>query len=684
MEHKKILAFLLAFSMIVGMAGCSDSKTGKNADNNNSAVQSEDKEKSVKAADDKYDENLPKVDFSLESGFYDTEQQLELSAGEGVTIRFTTDGSVPTADSEEYTGAVTLTDRKGDFASLAEFTDISVNGDYSPPMTVLKGNVIRAAAFTEDGRHGDVISHTFFVGIDRKAKYGDVPVVSIMVDRDDLFDYERGIYTLGKVHDDWLAEDKSHASYDPWKHEANFTQRSKEWERPVYFEYITSDGSTAFSQDLGIRIMGAASRNEYQKSFRLTARKDYGEKNVKFELIPDNSRSDGSGNVEKYKSFVLRNGGNDCNFAKIRDPLLQSMVADKDIETLQSTPVVAFIDGEYWGMYSLTEDYSDNYLANNYDIDSKNVVMVKVGEIDEGEEEDIKLYSDMYEFITGNDMSDSDNYAKASEMLDMQIFADYMAFNIYIANEDSIVQGNNWCMWRVRDADNATPVSDGKWRMMIYDTDYSCGIYTGGQNYNDNFIKKAINGTETYKDLEQPPVDMFRALLANEDFKQTFILSLCDMRNISFEKSKADAAFDEMIDVYGPLAKDTYARFGPSYAKDGFDFNAQLLKQFLDGRYDVFMSHITDQFKPGEKVTVTIKTEDSTKGGAVMNTTALDLSEKDFSGEYYTAYPLTLTADPKAGEFVKWEATGCTLSDPNSPVTTVTLEGDCEITAVYK
>lgn len=679
MDIRKKIALLTALVCVLSFSGCSDKKA-------NSKKSTSTSQTNTNIADDPtYDETIGAVDFSLESGFYDTDQQLELSVqGEGVTIRYTTDGSIPTASSPEYTEALTLTDRKNDFSTLAEHTDITASHDYSAPMSVDKGNVIRAAAFKSDGTHGAVTSRTIFVGIDRAKKYGDVPVISLMMDQADLFDYERGIYVLGKVHDDWLAEDSKNASADVWKQEANYTQRGKEWERPVYAEYILPDGTTSFTQDLGIRIMGAASRNEHQKSLRLTARKDYGAKNVKYELIPDNTRSDGQGNVEKYKSFVLRNGGNDCNYAKIRDPLLQSIVSDKSFETIQSTPVVVFIDGEYWGMYTLTEDYSDNYIANNYDIDSNNVVILKVGEIEEGNDEDIKLYSDMYEFITGNDMSDADNYSKACGMLDMQTFSDYMAFNIYIANEDSIIQGNNWRMWRVRDADNSTAVSDGKWRMMAYDTDYSSGIYSGGQNYDDNFIKKAIDGTKTFKDLEQPPAEIFRALLNNDDFKQMFIISLCDMRNISFEKSKVDAAYNDMVKVYSTLVKDTFKRFGPAYAKDGFEWNAAGFKQFLDGRNEVFMTHITDTFKPGEKATVTIKTSDSKKGGVIMNTTALDLSDKDFSGEYYTAYPITVTADPSSGKFVRWEATGCTLSDTNAETATVTIKGNCEIKAVYE
>ena len=61
-----------------------------------------------------------------------------------------------------------------------------------------------------------------------------------------------------------------------------------------------------------------------------------------------------------------------------------------------------------------------------------------------------------------------------------------------------------------------------------------------------------------------------------------------------------------------------------------------------------------------------------------------ELLDKDFSGEYYTAYPITVTADPSSGKFVRWEATGCTLSDTNAETATVTIKGNCEIKAIYE
>lgn len=623
------------------------------------------------------------VNFSVPSGFYSQELELELTTNaDNVKIYYTTDGSIPTERSKLYSKPITLKNRSDEKNVLSAKKDISAADDGIAQSKVDKANIIRAAAFNDKGEMSAVASGTYFIGLKRDLKYC-LPVISIMVDQNDLFDYERGIYTLGKAHDDWLAEAPGNKYLDGWQHQANYTQRGKDWERTVYAEYIAPDGEVLFGQDMGLRIMGAASRNESQKSLRLTAREEYGKKNVKAELIPDNIRSDGTGAVDKYKSFVLRNGGNDCNFAKIRDPYLQSLVSDKDFDTQQFTPAIVFLDGEYWGMYMLTEDYNDNYIENNYGIDNNNVVIIKTGKVEEGEDADYELYSEMYRYITQNDMSDPDAYAHAGELLDLEQFSDYCAFNIYIGNEDGIFENNNWRMWRVRTPDKTSAKSDGKWRMLVYDTDFSTGIYANGESYDYDTLATALSGKSGKNvELDEPPADLLRALLDNYDFRQMFVLSLCDMRNISFEKQRAADALENMKMLCTPFIRATYERFGPMWS----DFNNGVgnLSKYMNGRYDSFMGLISDNFDLGDTANITVKANDSASGTILFNGSHLDLS-RDHSGEYFTCYPVTLIAESSDGKkFVRWEYSGCTVSDEASPNVTVTFDGDCEITAIFE
>ena len=61
----------------------------------------------------------------------------------------------------------------------------------------------------------------------------------------------------------------------------------------------------------------------------------------------------------------------------IRDKTEQDLISNRKLETQQGDVIVLFLDGEYWGVYILIENYDDHYIANNYDINDDNVVIIK-------------------------------------------------------------------------------------------------------------------------------------------------------------------------------------------------------------------------------------------------------------------------------------------------------------------
>lgn len=690
MRSTKIYAGILSALIAAGVfTGCTDNNELSETELNTSAASEEISENTVPEKN-----AAEEIVFSQKSGFYKDNFQLEIASNDSkAKIYYTTDGSVPSEASNLYSQPIELKNRSSEPNVLSAQTGISVGERYVPREKVTKANVIRAVAVHEDGSKSEIINGTYFVGIDREKEYGNVPVISIMTDSGNLFDYETGIYVMGATYDNWIAEDKNNKRLEGWQSQGNFTNRGREWERPVTVEFIASDGSIGFSQDMGVRIMGAASRNAPQKSMRFIAREEYGSKSVNYEIIPDNLRSDGEGKVEKYKSFLLRNGGNDCDFAKIRDPLLQECVSGRRFDTQQFTPCVAFINGEYWGMYTIAEDYNDNYIENNYGIDNKNVIMVKCGELEEGEEGDISYYNEMFDFIVGNDMSVPENYEKACEMLDMGSYIDHAAFNLYIYNEDSFLKDNNWRMWRVKATDESNAAADGKWRMMVYDTDFSSGIYSGGSNFNSDNISEYLKINSQKSDNESEEItrsqaDMFRALYANEDFKKELVLTMCDMRNYDFKSSKAVDRIVELYDVYGKLVPPTFMRFGPEWvtydARNHYEQQINGLAVFVDGRYNSMPNVMKKAFGLGDCYNAEISCSDSSKGTVRINNTVLDLNEAA-SGKYFADYPVTITAVPNEGErFKEWVFSGCEISDPTSDSAEIIVTGDFTVRAVFE
>ena len=530
--------------------------------------------------------------FSAQTGFYDEPFFLTISCPvRGAEIYYTMDGSVPSEESAHYEAPIPLTDRTPQPNVLSALAGVCPDGDFLPSEPVLKGNVIRAMAVLPDGSRSRVTNGTYFIGTDREESVGSLPVISMYADPQDLFSHERGIYVLGKIYEDHIMSEGAPGTdgSDEEGLYGNCFMRGREWERPAAMDYIpVNPEEKGFSTDIGVRIMGGSSRAYMQKSFRLKCRSEYGDKNIYYDLFGDGHT--------KHKSFLLRNGGNDCDYARFRDPMLQELVSDRDIETQASVPAVLFIDGEYWGLYAMTEDYDGHYIENRgYGVKAENVVMIKNGTVEEGTDADITLFNDMVDYITGNDMSDESCYDTACSMLDMQSFADYCAFNIYIDNKDSFfTNDNNWLMWRARVPDQNKEKGDGRWRMMVYDTDYSTGIYENGEDYGGDTLGDVLEGSP-----DATGSRLLRALVKNDRFAKLFSDSLYDMRNSCFERERVKEAVSRYLSEYEKPMYDTYERFGPearlwSDPAEYYNMRVGELAGWLDGRYETFAGRIVD------------------------------------------------------------------------------------------
>ena len=628
----------------------------------------------------------PEVTFSLASGFYPGDMQLEIiCTSPGATMYYTLDGSTPDETSLVYAGPMTLTDSNAREDVLMKITGITGGETFVPWVDFPTGHVVRAIAIGDNGAKSAVVSGTFFIGYDREALYGDVPIMLLVTDPEGLFDYDRGIYVNGRYHDEWKAQQTQ--PYEDWQVQGNYNLRGDEWERPVSVVYLAGDG-TGFTQEMGLRIKGGATRNHNQKSLRLIAREQYGKKNVRCELFPDNLRQSDGGVVDKYKSFTLRNGGNDDEYGKIRDPYIANLARGLRFETAANQPCLAFINGEYWGLYTLNEEYTDNYIQYHYGIDNDNVIMVKCNELAEGKEEgDFRLYREMYNFVAYADMSFPENYEKACGMLDMGSFADYCALQLYIANQDGIFHDNNWQMWRVREPEPDThPCADGRWRMTAYDMDYSSGIYENGQNSGWDTLAEVMGTDYT----GSHPGRMFTSLIRSPDFRRQFILACCDIRNLYFSRDRARAVLEEMIAAYQPYRADSLLRFGPSWAlwdpaQHSLN-NMYHIRDFFDARYHKFPNFVKDAFGLGTACNIAIRVSDPAKGEVYLNGRSVPAPNRS-RNKYFADYPVTATAIPAEGAvFVRWEVSSdkILLSDPNALTTTITFTRSFTLTAVFE
>lgn len=633
------------------------------------------------------DENLPAPQFGTESGVYDDGFLLEMTCEDGLTVRYTLDGSLPDCSSPVYEGPIEIKDRTSEPNILSAYDAalIAPQSEFKPG-NVNKCTVIRAACFNDKtGTMSGSATASYLVGL---KPYG-VKVISLSLDEADLFDYETGIYVLGKTYDIWYEQYKYTIKTDGWEYiPGNYSQKGREWERPVHADIIDRDGRLLCSQDLGIRTMGAASRRNYQKNFRLYARKEYGKKNIKCPLIEGLGRERDGQPLEKFKSFVLRCGGNDNETLFMRDPYIQKLVEDCDFSTQGTEPAVVFIDGEYWGLYTITEDYSDDYIEDNYDIDKKNVVIIKLGEIEEGETSDIKLLNSMMEKKTRADFSKPEDYEWICDTIDIDSFIDYSIVNIFTFNQDGLYGDygeNNWRIWRSRDPVEGNEYGDCRWRFMLYDTEYSLGLYCDPSKLEKDYIKNDTLA-EIGKREKIGFTGLFLKLLGNDDFRQRFITRFMDLRNDVFVPDNSIKLLNEMADQYRPLMPEQIKRNGPEWAKyfgsetNYFNSNLDTVKKFLRGRYEYTEEMLRGNFGLGDTYTLTVSVNDPAGGTVAVNTITPKMSGGSWSGAYFTDYPVAVTAVPAEGYIFKgWKGAG-----GKSETVSLKLRKDTEMIACFE
>ena len=575
------------------------------------------------------------VVFSRQGGVYDEEFELELTS-KGA-IYYTTDGSDPSESdtSIKYDGEIKVADRSGDANIVSavsptlfctNFSDYSKDDglicriDAPSDDAVDKCTVIRAAAKDSAGNWSAVTTQTYFIGsttdhIDGieagcKASGSDLAVISITMDYDDLFDSGKGIYVKGDVFDNALKKFIGNKNWikadDTRKLDANYSQRGREWEREAhidFFEMNENGAEQVLNQDCGIRIQGNYSRSDLQKGFRLYARKDYGDNKFRYDIWGDELKDKDGNTIDKFKTFVLRAGGNCAFTSKYNDTYWQTLAAGVDCSTKASRPCVVYLNGEYWGLYVLEEDYSDDYFESHYGVNKDDVIVYKgdaetysIGYKLDGEKTDYHFKELKDFFKTHKSLKDDADYEEFAQIVDVDSVMDYFGVEVWINNKWDW-PGKNWSMWKTNTTDESNEYADGRWRFCLYDIEFG-GVSGAGDAYT-NTVKE-----DNYKpsglldfDTKNPAVLCFAYLMTNDKFRAAYCEKLAGFSDTIFEKNKALDTLDKFEAVYGPLFDQFYDRYPGSGSKEeainGNYASSQCIRDFINLRADN-ISKITD------------------------------------------------------------------------------------------
>jgi CotH protein. len=577
--------------------------------------------------------------FSLKEFFYDENKTLEFTYTDefgAYQIYYTTDGTIPTSESELYTEPIEI-----------ESTRKIVLFPY------------RARALHEDGTWSNITYHTYifgkFVNIDRF----NTLVISLSTDPYNLYDYEYGILIEGKLRDEWRAANPRAEVSPPMP--ANFNMRGKSSERPVHVEMFTPDGERVINQNGGVRVYGGWSRANRLKSLKVYARNDYdpiGWFNYSFY----GEDYDYEGNqITRYKRFVVRNAGNDHQNAYVRDELFHTLARDAGFpDTERVTPVSVFVNGEYFGCYWMHDVYCDQYFEQRYgDYEGHFTVLgiaeqnKEANEDDEEEQEAAADYREMYRY-SRRDLTDEAVYAELCEVLDVENYMMYCAINAYIDNNDWPHNNNRSYRYFAAEGEEYRDEMpfDGKWRYMMHDSDYSSGIY--GLSHTTNTVRKI---------LAKNVSPMLLALMQRDDCKEFFVKYMLDLLNGAFAEDNFIARLNKLhasrvleMDMY--LATSKYA---PNMSMGTVTSGVKTLKEFAANRPAAMIRNLRIALNTTEE-TYDINIINESEYGIAVNT--YTTYNKKFTGTYISDYYTTIKAEiPEDKEFSHWIVNGNTVND---------------------
>lgn len=526
------------------------------------------------------------VFFSVEPGFYEESFKLEMSTKSG-TIYYTLDGTVPDKNSIKYENPILITDATENDNVYSMRTDVSTGFDKEeiekissnapgyqvPDYKIDKATIVRAVACDEMGNYSDVKTASYFVGFSDKNGYEGMKILSLVTDPANLFDYETGIYVTGKAYNEYVNKYRGSGEYY-WREEfwgfwyANYRNRGIKWERKAESQFFDEFGQLDLSQECGIRIHGGISRGYNPKSLNIYARKEYdGNKTLQADLF-------GTG---YYPSAVtLFQGGNDVR-TKAKDYAVCRVIKDLNIATMNYEPYVLFLNGEYWGIYWLNEKYNADFFTYYYGVEKDNVIMIKSGELEEGEEEDLKYYSKMYEFCSQTDVTELENYEKVCEMIDIESYIDYYAVMLYIGRTGDW-PWLNYGLWRVDKTDNSL-YGDGKWRWIIFD------LNSPGFSTDLDSIAYAMDN-----DI------MFKNLMTNDAFRSRLIDRMEELADTVFNNGAMEDILCEYETFIAEPMRENDKRFFGDDSLSAFYGEMDGLKSFFSQRKD-YLIPVLEQYR---------------------------------------------------------------------------------------
>jgi hypothetical protein len=302
-------------------------------------------------------------------------------------------------------------------------------------------------------------------------------------------------------------------------------------------------------------------------------------------------------------------------------------------------------------MYHLREKVNEHMLASKHNLNANDItILTNNAEEIEGSN---ASYQELMQYVRNTNLSTDSNFEYIEQQIDLKEYALYQATNIFINNTDW--PGNNIKFWKH---------PDGKWRWIMYDTDFGFGPFWNTRNYWQDTLSFALEEDGPAWPNPSWSTLLFRKLLTNIGFRNMFINLFADELNTRFLSSNIHEHINQIYKTIEPELQEHYSRWGANSSEANYYMNE--MKIFAGNRPNFVKNHIKSKFNLPNYHQITIKNNDLTQGFVKVND-HLNIQNSSWTGDYFETIPIELKAIPKLGyEFSHWSGD---VSSSNSRIT---------------
>jgi len=381
---------------------------------------------------------------------------------------------------------------------------------YTQPLSLTQTTVLRVVAVEPGCLPSETVTLSYFLNEGHA-----LPVASLVANPEDIFGGASGIY----VH--YYADLEKYAN----------------------LSFFDENGS--FSQDCGLSMFGSMSRETCaKKSFKVLFRPRY-EGPLEYDLYADSD-------VDVFSSLVLR-AGQDYTSAIIREELMTSLADDASdsLLTQKHRYCVLYLNGEYFGIYSIKEHFSEDYYAAHAGVSPESVHVLRTTRVAESGTD---LYPTMT-YAIGNDMTQDEHFQYVADRVDLESLADWLIFQTYCGNSDIL---NNCRYIRSSEGDN-------KWHYAFYDLDWTFLVH-------GNLTRSSLKAGTQFAMLP-------RAVLRNPGFRDYFLQRLAYQLSTTLKAENVIARMDELAAQIRSEVPREREKWGSS--PESWESSLQSMKTFI-------------------------------------------------------------------------------------------------------